>query len=284
MNISNAFLDPPKPGGNNFGKTEEGENKDNDEDFYKTTDSEEDDFYKTEDQNNDHGNDHRNDHGNEIPSHGEKVPHDHKYGFMPHDHEMIPGPDGKMVPGIKFPDIPHGHDNGDHRHLNQTPINQNESHVSDTNDNIHLKEWIPDYGNEHMGKISTKEGYWNDDGEWIPYENHLIPHPEHELTLKDGEVIPHHENELTLSHGEGIPHEHELIPNDGHGIPHDHDTVPYDDDTVPHDHESVPNNGEGIPHDHESVPCYTVGGPNSGKHCVFPFIWNEKMFNGKFII
>ena len=47
---------------------------------------------------------------------------------------------------------------------------------------------------------------------------------------------------------------------------------------------SDPNNGEGDPHDHESVPCYTVGGPNSGKHCVFPFIWNEKMFNGKFII
>ena len=29
--------------------------------------------------------------------------------------------------------------------------------------------------------------------------------------------------------------------------------------------------------------CYTVGGTNSGKPCIFPFIWNGQTFNGKIV-
>ena len=83
--------------------------------------------------------------------------------------------------------------------------------------------------------------------------------------------------------GEGITHDPESVPHSEEGISHD-ESVSNIGEGIPHDHDSVPNNEEEIFHDHESVSCHTVGGPNSGKHCVFPFIWNEKMFNGKFIV
>ena len=222
-----AILDPPKSDGNNLGKTKDGEN---DDDFYKITDSEVDDFYKTEDdQKDDHANDQGHDgHGiphdhESVPNNGEGVPHDHDTGEgIPHSGERI--------------SHDHTNDQGLNHANDQEKDHSNDQGIDDANDQEH------DHAND------------------LPHEHVKFPGP-------DGKMI----SDINYDKGDNHANDHESVPNNnGEGIPHDHD--------------SVPNNGEEISHDHESVSCHTVGGPNSGKHCVFPFIWNEKMFNGKFIV
>ena len=36
--------------------------------------------------------------------------------------------------------------------------------------------------------------------------------------------------------------------------------------------------------DKKKCDCSTIGGPNPSKPCIFPFIWNEKTFNGSTIL